>query len=201
MRTKDHRLLAKWLLAREGDGLSGRFAVGLYLGSVLPDYNPFTYLRGVSGSQGCHGHNAEINERRICRLLSDLKRSDGSDFLAGLRLGTALHYLADAFTYPHHAYYPGSLADHVAYEASLHRELTKYLSQGCRLTWKKTEDFPTYLADMLRLYRQCRKNERTDCCFITQLCGLALAQVLHSRKNEEVSDENSDYDRSIPAAR
>lgn len=198
MRTKDHALLARWLLAREPAKLPHGFAAGVCLGSVLPDWNPVTYMRG---GHGLHGHNAEITEGRICRLLSDLQKPLAFGFSDGLRLGTALHYLADSFTYPHHAYYLGSLADHVAYETSLHRTFADYLEKDCVFPRTTTADFPAYFADMLTRYRQCRKDERTDCRFITQMCDLAFATVLHSQEKEKVLYESPDYDRSVPAVR
>ncbi len=201
MKTKDHYLLARWLLTREPDRLPHEFAAGVCIGSVLPDWNPVTYIRGMRGGHGLHGHDAEITESRICRLLSDLQNPLAFGFLDGLRLGTALHYLADSFTYPHHAYYTGSLADHVAYEASLHRTFAEYLKKDGVLSFATTADFPAHFTDMLTWYRQCWKNERTDCRFITQMCGLAFATVLHSTEKEEILYENPDYNRSVSAVR
>lgn len=202
METKDHYQLAKWLLARK-TGLPRGFAAGVCVGSVLPDWNPVTYIRGVRGGHGLHGHHAEIVEGRICQLLDGLKRPLPLDFASGLRIGTALHYLADAFTYPHHAYYSGSLAEHVVYEASLHRTFSEYLTVGGTFPWTHVADFPTYFADMLALYRKCRKDEHTDCRFITEMCALAFETVLHSGEGEEVAcqNESPDYDRPVSAVR
>ncbi len=201
METKDHLLLADRLLAGRRDGLPRGFAAGFRMGSVLPDCNPFTYFRGLRGRQGLHGHNAEITGHRICGLLARLKKCDRRGFLYGLRLGTALHYLADAFTYPHHAYYPGSLAEHVAYEVSLHRVFADRLQGGCNPLWQEVRDFPAYLSAMLTLYRQCRKGADTDCRFITQMCGLAYETALRRREKEDVPHEDSDYNRSVSAVR
>lgn len=201
METRDHLRLADWLLASRCDSLPHGFAAGVRLGSVLPDCNPFTYLRGLRGRQGVHGHNAEVTWRCICRLLSGVRRSGKLNFRQGLRLGTALHYLADAFTYPHHAYYPGTLAEHVAYEAALHRVFWEYLEDGCGLLWTDASDFPGYFADMLSLYRDCRVDARTDCRFITHMCGLAFETVVARPEGGVSSDENPDYDRPVFAVR
>ena len=41
--------------------------------------------------------------------------------------GTLIHYAADSFTFPHNSQFPGSLADHVAYEIQLHALFPQYL--------------------------------------------------------------------------
>ena len=202
METKDHLLLANRLLQSAQKRLPRRFVAGVRLGSILPDCNPFTYLRGIRRGQGLHGHNAEITDQKISGLISCLTQTEGVDFLCGLRLGTALHYLADAFTYPHHDYYPGTLADHVAYENVLHRAFAEYLSDDCVLTNQSASDFPAYLRDMLALYHRCRKSEYSDCRFITHMCHIAFETVLgYQSIEEEISNENSDYNRPVPAVR
>lgn len=201
METRDHLRLANHLLAQKRDRLPHGFAAGFRIGSVLPDCNPFTYLSGVRCRQGLHGHHAEVTKEKICKLLSKAKRANGSGFLPGLRTGTALHYLADAFTYPHHAYYPGSISDHVAYEASLHRIFLSDPDAMRQTPWNTIPEDPAYLSDMLTLYRRCRKDERTDCRFILQLCTSAFESVLHSKEKEETVHESSDCNRPVPAVR
>lgn len=201
MKATDHWQLSNWLLLHEKEPFRHTFATGLRIGSVLPDCNLFTYLRGIRSGQGLYGHNAEITQSKICSLIFDLIKTERSGFLCGLRLGTALHYLADAFTYPHHDYYPGTLADHVTYESSLHHTFTEYLADGCKPTQTAATDFPMYFGDMLALYRQCRKCERNDCRFITQMCSVMFETVLHIKEKEEMLYENSDYNRSVPAIR
>lgn len=66
MKRTDYFRLAKWLLQRESNRLLRGFGAGLCMDSVLPDCNPLTYLRGIRGRQGLHGHNAEITGKRIC---------------------------------------------------------------------------------------------------------------------------------------
>lgn len=199
MKTKDHYLLAKWLFAREPDRFPREFITGVFLGSVLPDWNPVTYLRGMCGGHGLHGHDAEITESRIFQLLSDFQKNLTFGFLNGLQLGTALHYLADAFTYPHHAYYSGSLADHISYETSLHHAFVEYLEKDCALPGTTTADFPVHFTNMHTLYRQCWENAHTDCRFITQMCGLVFTAALHHKRKEEFWYESPDYDRSVSA--
>ena len=46
------------------------------------------------------------------------------------RLGTLMHYLADAFTYPHTDAFCGDLQAHRAYERELHETFSSYLRQN-----------------------------------------------------------------------
>jgi len=201
MKTEDHLLLADRLLAQTKNDYSGTFAAGLRTGSVLPDCNPFTYLRGIGGGQGVHGHNAEVTRTCICRLLERLQCSRERDFLFGLRLGTALHYIADAFTYPHHAYYTGTLAEHVAYEASLHRIFAEYVGSGTVPSRINTAELPTYFEKMLAVYEKKRKNALDDCRYINRMCSLAFQALTAQPEKEVIIRENPDYDRPLPSVR
>lgn len=195
MKTKDHVLLTEWLLEHQGKELPAGFAAGFRFGSVLPDYNPFTYLRGIIGiGRGKpHGHNAEVTRHKVIMLIKRFRKKAGSGYLNGLYIGTVIHYIADAFTYPHHDYYPGTLSDHVAYEWSLHRSFAGYL-RGISGTSRTTErvpaccpdcvsgegleDFEYFFDKMLRLYRVEDKNEYTDCRFITFMCSYVFENAV-----------------------
>lgn len=195
MKTKDHVLLTEWLLEHQEKELPAGFAAGFRLGSVLPDYNPFTYLRGIIGvGRGRpHGHNAEVTRHKVIMLIKRLQKKNGAGYLSGLYLGTAIHYIADAFTYPHHDYYPGTLSDHVAYEWSLHRIFAGYLSgisgtlqkaeyaSACcpdRAVGEEPEDFECFFDRMLGLYRASDINEYTDCRFITFMCSYVFENAV-----------------------
>ncbi len=202
METQDHLMLAKWLLARVTYRLPVGFAAGFCLGSVMPDWNPFTYMRGIRAGQGMHGHNAEVTGKRICHLISESAEDASFDFIHGLRLGTTMHYLADAFTYPHHEYYHGTLAGHVAYEAALHLTFVRYTEKHSAPTVLQTEstDFSACLDGMLKQYRKCRKTRHNDCRFITQMCCLAFDTVMCEYEKTALLRENNAAGRALPVA-
>ena len=203
MQTKDHVLLANWLMREGEERFSRRFLAGVRFGSFFPDRNPITYLRGIGGKQGLHGHNAEITEKAIGATLDRLMSAgvSGRGYWNGVRLGMALHYLADAFTYPHHKYYKGSLSQHMAYEAALHRVFIGYLKESVTPVWQCTLSFSDYLDEMLHLYHQCAGSPQTDCRFITLMCQMAFHGAVTRKEREEEYYENSDYHRSVPAVR
>lgn len=201
MNIADHVALAEWLLRHAHRPLSRAAALGVLVGSALPDCNPFTYLSGVPCHQGLHGHNAEVREKTIGRLLRRVRRGNVGGFFAGVRLGIALHYLADAFTYPHHAYYPGTLRDHLAYERELHREMAAHLPGAEMTPVLPSGDPMAYAADMLRFYRHCPPSERTDCRFITTVCRVVFDSVTTVAESEVAVCENPHHDGLVSACR
>ena len=127
MKKKDHLLLGRFLLARK-DAPAGSLERRLFLfGCVEPDINPFTYMRGSARHQFLQGHNAENARKHFQKVLEKLSRSGVHSLWQWFALGTLIHYAADSFTFPHNSQFPGSLADHVAYEIQLHALFPQYL--------------------------------------------------------------------------
>lgn len=83
-------------------------------GSVEPDLNVFTYIKG-------HGEN-----RVRPYILSSLKELEAlpfwgiSDFY---KAGRTAHYIVDSFTYPHTSGFDGNIKEHVAWEKRIARKL------------------------------------------------------------------------------
>lgn len=120
METKDHLALGRILLERAGhSGLQEHRAAFLF-GCVEPDYNFITYLRGLPQYRNFCGHNAENSLSFVESSLLRLQRGGLRGARDYFTLGTALHYAADAFTWPHNRFWGKSLAEHVAYERELH---------------------------------------------------------------------------------
>ena len=129
MKKKDHLLLGRFLLAKK-EAPSGSIKRRLFLfGCVEPDINPFTYMRGSVRHQFLQGHNEENAREHFQKVLEKLNRSGVRTPWQWFTLGTLIHYAADSFTFPHNkSLFPGSLADHVAYELQLHALFPQYLS-------------------------------------------------------------------------
>lgn len=127
MKKKDHLLLGRFLLAQK-DAPTGSLERRLFLfGCVEPDINPFTYVRGSTRHQFLQGHNAENARKHFQKVLEKLSRSGVHSLWQWFALGTLIHYAADSFTFPHNSRFPGSLADHVAYEMHLHALFPQFL--------------------------------------------------------------------------
>ena len=119
MQTRDHLYLARRLLETAGDDIPPQGRAAFLFGCMEPDINPVTYLCRANGAR-FRGHNFENRALRLRALLTELSDGGLSTLHDYFALGAALHYLADAFTYPHNAAFPGDLHGHVAYEKALH---------------------------------------------------------------------------------
>lgn len=105
MRTIDHLLLGRYLLARSASPALHRHCHAFLLGCVEPDYNVLSYLRGIRHGEKLRGHNAENSSAFLARCMADFEENGLSSTWDYFRLGTMLHYAADAFTAPHNRFY------------------------------------------------------------------------------------------------
>ena len=119
MQANSHLELAEYLLSVCVAPSTPAQRAAFRFGSVEPDLNCTTYLKGILHGNGVHGHNYTQVMPRIERLLRELSEIEEDGLLAWYRLGKLLHFVADAFTYPHNSCFPGTLRDHMRYEAQL----------------------------------------------------------------------------------
>ena len=89
------------------------------IGCVEPDYNPFTYIRGSIKHKLLHGHNAPNCKKHIDRIVEKISSTTISTPYQWFLLGTAVHYIADCFTFAHNAFFTGGMAQHMKYEMRL----------------------------------------------------------------------------------
>ena len=98
-------------------------------GCVEPDYNPFTYARGSLKRAFLREHYTENARQHLSRMTRRLKKTGARTPLQGFRLGAALHYLADSFTFSYNCDFPGNLKEHRIYEALLHPVFNGYVRE------------------------------------------------------------------------
>lgn len=149
MNIKDHKNLAQWLIAnKETEApISGIERVAFILGNMEPDMNPLTYFRGFFCHTRMRGHNYENALKKVRKLLAGIEKKAGAAksrkrgrigqfFLAGV----LMHYVADAFTWPHNEAYGGSLKDHVIYEVNMHQIWKSGIVRvPCRAVWNAND--------------------------------------------------------------
>lgn len=128
MTTKSHYDLARYLLRNSADFGSAPANAAFVLGCVEPDMNVTTYLKGSLSYQPLRGHNYPNTAPYIKALLEKLQHSEKTGVLYCYRLGKLIHYVTDAFTYPHNQNFAGSLRDHVRYEQTIERTFESALS-------------------------------------------------------------------------
>lgn len=142
MKRDDHLALAVDLVRLQPNGVMGLpLKRAFFLGAILPDANPITYLRGAHLSGRPQGHDAKWSYPLLLRLLSTLRRTGVRTELDAYRLGTLTHYLADALTYPHTPGFCGGISEHNRYERELHRAFSAALADPDRHAPAASEPF------------------------------------------------------------
>ena len=114
------------------------------LGCIELDFNIFSYLRGMRRYKKFHGHNAENSFMFLVHCADVFDENAPRSAWDYFRLGTAIHYIADAFTASHNGFWTGSLLEHSAYETALHREFKAMLEYPTR------KEIPRHLLLALR---------------------------------------------------
>ena len=112
MRLCSHLEFAQYLVSFWLPSCTAAERDAFLFGSIEPDLNCTTYLKGMLHRNGVHGHNYEQVLPRIDRLLHELTDKNGVHLLDWYRLGKLTHFIADAFTYPHNNCFPGDLRAH-----------------------------------------------------------------------------------------
>ena len=98
MKTADHLLLGQYLVERCGTPHLRCHRRAFLLGCVEPDYNVFSYLRGMRYYEKFRGHNAENSSAFLSHCFTDFEGHTLHSAWDYFRLGTMIHYAADAFT-------------------------------------------------------------------------------------------------------
>ncbi len=83
-------------------------------GSVEPDLNVFTYLRG---------HGEKRVRAYILEELNRLSRKQYWSILDFYKAGRISHYIVDSFTLPHTRMFKGNIKEHIAWEKTLARKV------------------------------------------------------------------------------
>lgn len=126
MRKKSHISLARYMVDSFDDADLKKHKFSFYLGSILPDIKPsFLYRRHeISGTFS----TIQKQIKRLSEGQKAVEKKKGTKYYRDL--GQISHYLADYFTFPHNAIYPGSLKEHCSYEEKLKQDLRAYIKSG-----------------------------------------------------------------------
>ncbi len=172
MRKKSHISLTKGVV--HGLAVDHKFGhrISLYFGSILPDCT-ISFLT----KRHCMEETFDVCEKKMNGFLEHYKtRKKGLSISSSVRMGVVLHYIADYFTFPHNAHYPGNLKDHCAYEESLKQHMRRFInsrrmSLDCEYDQrnaqeiKSVSDLLTYIREKHEKYAQDRCDENLDCAY------------------------------------
>ena len=183
MKHRDHRLLGQYLLSirpeqwRE-EGQRRAFLVGC----VLPDYNPFTYLRGIAESRRMVGHNARYSEKHIEKVAHRLQRKGIRGVADAYALGTLIHYLADSFTYVHTESFREGMREHNRYERELRNVFPILLMDQLRHTPPApVDDLLGFLKTERVRYDGYPKSMKNDAIRILRVCAVVFCSICREK--------------------
>lgn len=201
MEIKSHMLLAKYLLNQIPE--SAIYRKIFIWGCIEPDLNMFSYLKGSLKYQKFKGHNYNSSSNYSIHVLEKLQGKSQWSLLDYYRLGKLMHYLSDAFTYPHNDHFTGNLWEHRVYEARLHSYFATYLNQCSKENAKNyPEDVKKYIKKFHRQYMRTSGDMNNDAKFITQVTSQVMWALVYSLMSVcyekcEVPYENTYCDRLL----
>lgn len=184
MRKKSHISLARYIVGSMEEQDLSKHKKAFYLGSILPDCKP-SFLT--------ERHEIEGTFSKVQDNLKELveKRQDSEINLRVFyrNLGEIIHYVADYFTFPHNAHYPGNLKDHCVYEEHLKDSLREYIRSGeaekSRIWIQKnaaqfssTEAICEFIQRAHEAYIKIKNTVEEDCRQIVALCYQVVEAVI-----------------------
>ena len=177
MRGKSHHHLGQLLARQVLPALSPRQTRLFLLGCVQPDRNPATYLKGSCRALWLRGLHWPNSRPYILRTIARLQGRRKLRLVDCYRLGKLIHYMADAFTYPHNPHFPGTLADHRHYEVQLQHYFLR--QQGLpRLPEPLPQDPKAMLCLLHRRYAARPGDPARDSRYCLLACAGVLARIL-----------------------
>lgn len=180
MRKKSHVSLAGYLVRGLGSEALTRHKKAFYFGSVLPDLKPKMFKEP---------HKFDITYEwfrgYVCQIVADGRNSAYKESVQWRRIGEALHYLADYFTYPHNTSYDGGVKGHCLHERDLKYALRKYVRTPevtrsfdvqRRMAGTITELWQLfeYIENQHEEYLRQSPSVEEDCRWIVQVCSTAM---------------------------
>lgn len=180
MRKKSHISLAKYLLNSDGMEELQSHKKAFYIGSILPDCVPTFITRRHTMED-----TFDILEDEIRKITVDYDFSKGMGCYYCRHLGIVTHYIADYFTYPHNAIYPGTIKQHCQYEEQLKHAFREYVkseeaqrqrSQAASIC--TVEDLCNLIRSVHGKYLEAVKKVEIDCEYIVSICHQIVDGIL-----------------------
>lgn len=127
MKKISHWLLGKYLIDDVYGLCEHKYERAFLWGCIEPDFNLLTYIKGTKKIQPFRGHNFKSSKKCMQNIIIKLQKSEKWGILEYYRLGKLIHYISDAFTYPHNEIFKDSIKEHRNYEMKLQGCLIKYI--------------------------------------------------------------------------
>ncbi len=179
MRKKSHISVAWFLINSEGMELLGCHRGSFYIGSILPDCIPSFLVRRHTFED-----SFDILEDEFGKLFRRFDEKGEADRYFCRHLGVITHYMADYFTFPHNANYPGKLRDHCIYEEELKHAIRSYVhspeaaSGRLEETVHSSEAILQFVRRAHEIYCGTQSTVERDCEYIVVLCRIVVDAIL-----------------------
>ena len=129
----------------------------LLLDCVEPDYNPFTYLHGSLKTEKFRGHNFDNARKCFVCLIHKIETEEMTEIKRCYLLGKLIHYVADAFTFPHNNVFKGNLVQHCKYENKLHAYMAERLQKDS-IAWTQAMSEKTLIEQIDKMKKRKRNS-------------------------------------------
>ena len=176
MQIKDHILLGKYLLDNYELNISGIKKHAFLLGCFEPDINVLTYTRGSIEYQILHGHNADNCKKHLTKVINKLENKGIDTLFQWFSLGTAIHYIADTFTFPHNDLFGGDIYEHNKYEKLFHKVFKDYIS-NLDYNDYSIKTLNSSFENYHNKYLNDKRSYLTDCKYITNAATVLFKAV------------------------
>ncbi len=185
MQFSDHRTLALYLVDYSDNRELLKHRRAFVLGSLVPDINICTYVKGLLKGKPFKMHftvNSEAAIRRKMRKLTEKKEFTCLDYY---RLGVLTHLLADTFTYPHNEIFPGTMIEHAEYEARELHPAFKSASRGkiLELDLEREKNLWDLCCNAHKNYSKTEPSAQVDICYIVSVCGRVCEGLIPTEKH------------------
>ena len=175
MQKRSHARLASALLNCENVSPVRRYKWAFLLGSVQPDCNPLSYLKGSLHHKKFGGHTYANSRRYIETRIRRLQKRRHWTVWQYYTLGKLTHYVADAFTYPHNSHFPEHGWAHHTYETRLRTEFAEYLDSAELCRTERVKDLPAELYRLHEEYMAAGSSPERDISYILRANALLMA--------------------------
>ena len=125
-------------------------------------------------------------EKKITRVIQEYDSSKGLTIGLTKDLGVITHYLADYFTFPHNLEYPGTMTEHIHYEAVLKDNFKVFVEEmkAAQVHFKEValrsaEEICTFIKKCHNEYIHAVNSIQNDCAYILRICAQVIGAILN----------------------
>ena len=125
-------------------------------------------------------------EKKINKVIDEYDKNKGMTIGLSKDLGVITHYIADYFTFPHNIEYPGTMTEHIHYEAQLKvdfREFVRKMKETHahfqEVNMRSADEICAFIKKCHTEYLHAVKSVENDCRYILQICAQVVGSILH----------------------